>query len=193
MNRQPSDKECFQNVLRGGRKRRDGITELYRRYADKFARYYIRHRISRDEAEDIVQDTFVKIVKGCESFRGECEVSGWLWRIAKNSMISHIRKQRPNIPFDETEFLADANSVSHANPHQPIDSAEECVQWALEQFEKEHAERAQVLTLAAIEGWDTREVSEFIGRTLGATREYISQCRKHFSKYVEPCYEYLSA
>ena len=92
--------------------------------------------------------------------------------------------------FEEEQYIPTESNP--ANPGVTIDSAEDCVQQALSLFAKEHSDRARVLSLAAIEGWDTKEVAAFIGRTLGATREYISQCRKYFSKYLEPCQEYLS-
>ena len=53
-------------------------------------------------------------------------------------------------------------------------------------------EQAQALTLIAFYGWDIEEISRFLGRTQGATREYLSQSRKKLRPFLEPCHEYLA-
>ncbi len=188
-----TDTECLEQIIKGGTARQRGVAELYHRYARKFAGYFSRHNVPREHVEDVVQDTFVKIVRSCESFRGESELGAWLWRIAKNCMVDYFRKQRPADAYEEDIHGGEA-SLAHspARPGKTVDSLEDCVQWALERFAKVDAERTEILRLAAIEGWSTAEVAHFIGRTLGATREYISQCRKHFQKYLEPCRDYLA-
>ena len=75
---------------------------------------------------------------------------------------------------------------------EPTDgNATECVKIAKIAFEKDHPERAKAIELSAIEGWTIKELAVFLDRSEGATREYLSQCRKFLKPYTEPCREYL--
>lgn len=59
-------------------------------------------------AEDVAADTFAKALRNLKSFRGECDIRTWLCQIAKNTYISHCRKQNRieelrDIPIDSGE------------------------------------------------------------------------------------------
>ncbi|RMH12774.1 MAG: RNA polymerase sigma factor [Gammaproteobacteria bacterium] len=183
-----TDEECLTFIRLGGKKAEQGIAQLYRRYSRPFKRYFIRHGLSQDIAEDLVQETFLNVVRHCSTFRNDCEIKVWLWKIARNAMLGFLRKQKPaHEDIDEwIDALPDCEVAECASL-----SLEECVREAFQRFGQDHRERAETLTLAAVQGWSTAELAEFLGRSLGATRQYVSQCRKFFKPYLEPCREFL--
>lgn len=67
---------------------------VYRRNVGKVYRYLLAQGCPAHDAEDIVQDTFVKALVHIDAFRGECELSVWLCRIAKNTWLSHLKKKK---------------------------------------------------------------------------------------------------
>jgi DNA-directed RNA polymerase specialized sigma24 family protein len=68
----------------------------------------------------------------------------------------------------------------------------DCVRRAFQDFATAHPERAQALGLVAFEGWTAHELATYLGRTYGATREYVSQCRTHLRPYlVRRCGDYV--
>jgi RNA polymerase sigma-70 factor, ECF subfamily len=72
----------------------DSFNELVRRYQEKV--YWIAHRFvnNHDQADDIVQDVFIKVYRALHEFRGQSSVYTWLYRITVNVSLNAIRKKR---------------------------------------------------------------------------------------------------
>ena len=66
----------------------------------------------------------------------------------------------------------------------PLEDAA-CVRRAWRAFAADHPERAEALERAVLEEWNTAELAAFLNRSAGATREYVSQCRKVWRGYWE--------
>ena len=182
------DIQLLKKLDKGGRHRQEAISTLYREYSGKFEWYFVKHRVSQEIAQDIVQDTFVNIVKGYSSFRKESDFSAWLWAVARNTMLGHFRKQSKHVNnINESE---EVDMVSSENTNE-YESLEDCVQQAINNFSDSDPDRAKALILASIEGWTTNELATFLDRTVGATREYISQCRKKVKSFMAECEDYL--
>ena len=78
------------------------IEELYRTYFDIVYRYI--RSISQDGslAEEVTQETFFKALKKIDQFRGDCDVRVWLCQIAKNTLYDQLKKQKKQLPGDES-------------------------------------------------------------------------------------------
>jgi RNA polymerase sigma-70 factor (ECF subfamily) len=73
----------------------DAVRELTRRYNQRLFRI-ARGILKTDaEAEDVVQDTYLRALKGLEGFRGQAALGTWLTRIAINEALGRVRKKRP--------------------------------------------------------------------------------------------------
>lgn len=71
-------------------------------------------------------------------------------------------------------------------------AAEQCVSEGLDAFSKQEPERAYVLMLQ-MDGSSVEEIGQRIGRTVAATKEYLSQCKKKIQPFIAHCNELLSA
>lgn len=95
------DTEVIERVLGGD----DGAFEaLVERYSARVFSLVCRICASREEAEEVVQDTFLKVYRHLGRFRRESSFSSWLYRIACNTALSHHRKTRSAprfIPWEE--------------------------------------------------------------------------------------------
>ncbi len=91
-----SDKELVEGCKRG---ESEAFRELFERHKDKV--YSIALRFSGDAAmaQDIAQDTFLKLFVGLKGFRGESGFSSWLYRLVVNSCLDHRRKSRRLMPL----------------------------------------------------------------------------------------------
>ncbi|MBI1807936.1 MAG: RNA polymerase sigma factor [Ignavibacteria bacterium] len=80
-----------------------GFNELVRRYQEKV--YWIARRViaTHEDADDIVQDVFVRVYEGLKDFRGDSNFYTWLYRIAMNLSLNALRKKRIRdlLPYDE--------------------------------------------------------------------------------------------
>lgn len=191
------DQHSFNLIRQDGKMRDQGVTSLYRRHAAHFRKFYLYQGLNAADAEDIIQETFVNIVRHCDSYQGDSPLAAWLWRIARNCMNDHFRrtKARPaenldDEAWDALEQESEAMRTFDAPPAQ--ESLEDCVGRGFTEFAKKFSERAHVLSLV-MEGFDTAHIAAAIQRSPGATREYISQCRKRIEEFLQPCREYLSA
>ena len=71
---------------------------IYRTYALQIYRYLLSIGCPAQDAEDIVQDTFVKALLNIDSFRGECKLVVWLCQIAKNRWLEQLKKMKREPP-----------------------------------------------------------------------------------------------
>lgn len=186
-----SAEQCMEAIARGGQARSHGVKWLYEQYRPKFRLYFLKNRVPESEAEDVVQDTFVNIVRFCADFRSEADVAVWMWKVARNAMISHFRKVgRKPVLVDVDSHEAGRSDATHTRDD--VGGLDECVRNAFARFSAQEPERASALRLVAIEGWSSKELAAHLERSPGATREYVSQCRKVFRPFVQPCHEYLT-
>ena len=202
-NSNDDDLNSLNLIRQGGMMRDQGVAELYRKYGKQFRDKFLRQRLNVADAEDIVQETFINIVRHCDKYNGS-PLRAWLWLIANNCMNDHFRrtKARPSLNFDAEgwEMLerkpeaygAEPDAMLKFDPQPGNESLEDCVERGFAEFTKVFGERAHVLSLV-MEGFDTAHIAATIQRTPGATREFISQSRKRIEEFLLPCREYLSA
>jgi RNA polymerase sigma-70 factor (ECF subfamily) len=80
--------------------KRNAQSALYRRYAAVMMAVCLRYAQNHDEAEDILQEAFLKIFQNISSFRKEGSFEGWMKRIMINHALNYYRKNR-RLPFME--------------------------------------------------------------------------------------------
>jgi RNA polymerase sigma factor (sigma-70 family) len=90
--------------------RNEAFNLLLKKYQQKLYWHIRRMVIDHDDADDLIQDTFVKIWKNLPGFRSDAQLYTWMYRIATNECITFLnkKKQRNNIPLDDVAYeLAD--------------------------------------------------------------------------------------
>lgn len=82
----------------------DGFRLLMAKYKVPVYWYIRRLVVDHDDAEDIVQETFVRVFRSFEQFRGDCSLSSWIYRIATNEALRFLSRgsERPYSLDDET-------------------------------------------------------------------------------------------
>lgn len=153
-----------------------------------------------DAARDLVQDTFIKVWRRCATFHGESELLPWIRAIQRRAMLDWLRKPHREVPMEtiggeltvETQRrIAELSAESLATP---VDDArrrelQACFKRCWERFEAAAPSHAAVIAWIVEDGFTHEEIGTLLGRTPGATREFISQCRKrarhHFSEWYE--------
>lgn len=149
-------------------------------------------------AEDAVQEAFIKVWQRCATFRGDAELLAWVRGIVRNTALDHWRRRHPS-----EDWQTDDGTVRHdveqawraevgapATPEQQLNEQQlaelfTCCQSAFETAAPLHA---QVVRWVAVDGLSPAEVAALIGRSRGATREFLSQARKKARVFFEPWY-----
>ncbi len=84
---------------------REAFSELVAAYSEALYWQIRKIILSHDDANDVLQNTFIKVWTSIDGFRGDSKLSTWLYRIAINESISYLNKQRSlnNISIDDTD------------------------------------------------------------------------------------------
>lgn len=123
------DKELLE-LYHSGQKERM-FNELVRRYQKRI--YWVARRMVKrhEDADDIAQDVFVKAYTALANFRGDSNIYTWLYRIAVNLSINHIRKQKVRNAVDIDDYLPflskDAEQASGMMRRENISLIEEAI------------------------------------------------------------------
>jgi len=179
------DRRLIAECLQG---RTAAFGELVRRYQDRLFNTVSRLVDNAEDAQDVVQETFINAYQSLARFKGDARFFTWLYRIAFNTAISHRRKQRATLriyagrngevglePLDASEFSQPGHSLERAEEEQRI-------QQALNRLSPDH--RA-VLILKDMEGQKYEEIAEVLGVPIGTIRSRLHRARLELRELLE--------
>jgi len=128
------------------------------------------------EAEDLVQETYAKALRGFASFQTGTNFRAWMFRILRNSFLSSRTGLKNNIAFDEEDQDVIA-STDTSNPESLLleQADRERVQRALEDLPVHHRE---VLLLCEVEEMSYQEIADTVGVPVGTVMSRLSRARK---------------
>ncbi len=177
---------------------------LVRRYQNRI--YNAAYRIlgSAEEAEEVVQDTCIKMHQGIGTLNKSASFGAWIFRIAHNSCLDILRiKQRKKatihpLPFDpqsvrDDDGGSDSNSiVTQAadpcpNPEERLTLNEE-EELIAEKLNMLPENQRTVLVLHDIEGFSYQEISDIVGANIGTVRSRLHYGRMKMKELLEPYY-----
>ena len=161
---------------------------LFERYAARFSAYLARRGVASADLEDLVQDIFLRLLQRAPGFKAQGQGRAWIWRVAHSTWVDAVKKQRPTEMALPLAAL-DESTVGVCDYFGSRIDFQQCVQAQLGRFVRDYPEAGQVVLWAAVDGLATSELGELIGRSVGATREFLSQSRKRLWRYLEACRE----
>jgi RNA polymerase sigma-70 factor (ECF subfamily) len=160
--------------------------ELIRRYERPIFSLLYRMVRDRELAEDLAQETFVKALNAIESYRPEFKFSSWIFKIANNAAIDHLRRRELDTlllegsPHAETPDAIEATALQiGARQESPLDAVEARelggqIEVAIARLRPEY--RSCIL-LRHVEGRAYEEIAEILGLPLGTVKTYIHRAR----------------
>ena len=88
--------------------REQGFRELMSQYKERLYWHIRKIVISHDDADDVLQNTFIKVYRNIDTFKGDSKLYSWMYRIATNESITHLNKnaKRANITSEELKEQA---------------------------------------------------------------------------------------
>ncbi len=157
---------------------------LMKRYEAKLLRYVMRiSNLNKDEAEDIVQDVFIKTYQNINDFDSSLKFSSWVYRIAHNQVISNYRKikVRPKtfILNDDSNFLENLASDFDLDKEIDLKYLKHNVNNTLNKLDTKYRE---VLILRFLEDKDYREISDILKKPMGTVATLINRAKEQFKK-----------
>ena len=167
----------FQNE----RTRDEAFKLLLKKYQQKIYWHIRRMVIDHDDADDLVQDAFIKIWKNLAGFRSDAQLYTWMYRIATNECITFLnkKKQKNNISLDDVSYeLADTLADSgYFNG----DQAQRKLQEALLTLPEK---QRLVFNMKYFDDMKYEEISQVVGTSVGALKASFHLAVKKIEAYL---------
>jgi RNA polymerase sigma factor (sigma-70 family) len=159
-----------QELLDGCRKGERGFQQaLYERYCRKMMVVCLRYSKSAAEAEDILQEAFVKVFHALKDFRQESKLETWITRIMVNTALNHQRKKLylyPMVDVEKIDVPEDEVSISGIHFVQLLEMIRSLPQGC-----------QVVFNLFAIEGYNHKEIAGLLGISEGTSKSQYARAR----------------
>jgi len=168
--------------------------ELVRRYERPV--FSLLYRMVRDRAlaEDLAQETFIKVLNGIKSYNPQFKFSSWIFKIANNAAIDHLRKRDlDTLSLDGSPHATTPEEMSATalqlgdrgeSPLQEVEARElgSAIDRAIAKLRPEY--RACIL-LRHVEGHSYEEIARILDLPLGTVKTYIHRGRNELRVYLE--------
>ena len=177
--RQATDAELVEATLRGSD---PAFAELIRRYQDLLYRHAERMTGRSDDAEDVVQATFIKAYRSLRSCQNPDRVGAWLFRIGANACKDFLKaRRRSTVSIDEVPGLA-------ANDDDPelgaeLGSLRAGIERALRSLPDEQRE---AFLMKHVEGWSYIDMAECLGVSVSALKMRVHRARDELQILLAP-------
>ncbi|MGZ5191953.1 MAG: RNA polymerase sigma factor [Flavisolibacter sp.] len=162
-----SESDLIEGCLRGERKMQH---ELYQRYAPKMYGVCLRYAGNAEEAEDILQEGFIKVFNKMSSYRGDGSFEGWIRRVFVNTAIEHFRKKTYLQPITETEENTIEGKYLSVLDH----LAEKDIIQLVQQLSPGYR---TVFNMYVVEGYTHRQIAEILEISEGTSKSQLSRAK----------------
>jgi len=154
--------------------RRDAQKALYDNYCDAMFSTSFRILNNRDEAHDVLQDSFIEIFKHINDFRGESTIGAWIKTIVIRKALKKLRSLKFNENYEEN------------GSEIPLDFLDDLSGQYLEQLilSLPNGYRT-VFLLVEVEGFNHDEAAKMLGISTGTTKSQLSRAKKTLRKQIE--------
>jgi RNA polymerase sigma-70 factor (ECF subfamily) len=168
-------------LRRASRKDESALAELFERFKGRVLNLAYRYMGSRDDAELVAQDVFLKVWHNAEKFRGSAQVWTWIYRITVNLCLT--RKSRKQLP---TAYLDD--TVPADETHQPVEAFERRETEGLVQrmLETLPPEQRMAIVLAEYEQLSYNEIGRTMNKTPRAVATILFRARDSLRRRLTP-------
>lgn len=174
-----SDSELVE-MLREPRTRREGFAVLVKQYSEKLYWKVRRIVLSHEDANDVLQNVFIKVWSNLQNFQGKSSLSTWLYRIAVNESLDFLRKQKLS---DKVSADEDVSVASRLMSDEYFDGDE--VQARLQEAVARLPEvQRMVFNLKYFEEMKYSEMSQILNTSEGALKASYHLAVKKITEYL---------
>ncbi len=151
--------------------------KLYSLYVDAMYNTSLRMLGNKEDAEDIVQDSFVDAFKNLASFKYDSSFGAWLKRIVINKSINYLKAKRiAVVPMDDHEYHLTDETVEET---EAVD-----IKKVKKGIEELPAGYKQIINLYLIEGYDHNEIGEVLGVSVSTSKSQYHRAKKKLVEII---------
>tara|TARA_R110000796_G_scaffold162592_1_gene279412 strand:+ start:56552 stop:57073 length:522 start_codon:yes stop_codon:yes gene_type:complete len=157
--------------------------QLYKLYSK--AMYNVSFRVTQNEqeAEDVLQESFLSAFKNIHSYKGTAAFGSWLKRITLNNAINLVKKRR--LDFESVEDYGDYGDYDDRFEHEEKDDRDFNVSQVKKAIELLPDGYRLVLTLYLIEGYDHKEIAEILSITESTSKSQFNRSKRKLREILK--------
>lgn len=165
--------------------------ELIQRHQQRIYGLCYHLTANHEDANDLAQDSFIKGWKALASFKGDSSFYTWIYRVAYNSCLNHLKTRRNRTPHlslndldSQTEHDPDLVAlISHRTPRRDVDMAElqKRLNEAILKLSEEHR---TVVVLHDVQGLPHDEIAKIVGCNPGTVRSRLFYARQQLQAWL---------
>lgn len=177
-----SEQELIAESLAGSQ---DAYCELVNRFSGRLLSAMVHVIGSHDDAEEVVQETFVQAYVKLDTFQGNSQFFTWLYRIAFNNSLSRRRRRRPDISLESSREASGVDPEDRIEqPDEPLLRQEKInlVHQALQLLTDEHRD---ILVLREMEEMAYEDIADALSINIGTVRSRLSRARAALKTILE--------
>ena len=167
-------KDIIEGCVRGEKRFQD---RLFKKYASLLYGICLRYAKNKMEAEDVLQEVFVKVYTNIHTYHHDGSFEGWLRRIAVNTSITYYRK---NLKHAFQEDIDDV--VQHKNDPVQFDDLEFTQEELMNCIGKLPTGYKTVFNLYVIEGFMHKEIADMLNIDVNTSKSQLSRAKSHLQK-----------
>ena len=168
------------------------VVEKYQKFVLNCSFKFVRNR---ESAEDITQEVFLEVFESIHSFRGDSQLSTWIYRIAVAKSLNYLKSQKRkkrfanmvNI-FDDKNAELERLATEKRDPHQKMENQDriKVLTWALDRIPEN---QRVAFTLSKYKELSYEEISQIMGTGIPSVESLIHRAKTNLKKILTSYYE----
>ncbi len=154
--------------------------QLFERFKGRMFALCLRYANSREDAEDILQEGFVKVFRDLPQYSGAGNFEGWMRKVFVNTALQYLQRQRrmPVVSeLDDQDFPDDTDPFVF-NDEPPARNMIRILQQLPQGFRT-------IFNLHVLEGYSHPEIADILGISVGTSKSQLLRAKAHFRKLLE--------
>lgn len=156
---------------------REAQETVYRQYAGKLFTLCLKYSSSHEEAEDNLQDGFLKIFGKIDQFKGKGSFEGWMTRIMINTTLKKYQNR--------SMFLVSIDEEHLEAPEVEIDEEKVSGDFLIQIIQELPDSYRLVFNLYAMDGYSHKEIAEMLQISVGTSKSNLARARQKLKERIE--------
>ena len=169
-------------LLQDSARQREAFECIVKEYSEQLYWQIRRMVLSHDDANDLLQNTFIKAWTNIDYFRGDAKISTWLYRIALNECLTFMNKQRTTTQLSIEDVQAEMLDKIETDPYFDGDETQKIFLKAVHALPEK---QQMVFNLKYFKEMKYEEISEILGTSIGALKASYHHAIKKIEHFLK--------
>lgn len=170
-----TDSDLIKGCIAGDRRIQE---TLYRQFSPKMYAVCLRYSGNADDAQDLLQEGFIKVFNNIHRFRSEGSFEGWIRRIFVNTSIEHFRKKTNLYTISEAE----ENTIENKDLSVLDNLSEKDIMGLVQELSPGYR---TVFNMYVVEGYSHKDIGTLLGISEGTSKSQLARAKGILQKMVE--------